>query len=72
MGVGEYDWFGRLYKRSKALSLAMEDNVVIYRFGQGLCLSQVVMLQEGITRSSATLSKLARELRKVLQPGKKQ
>ncbi|KAF3840359.1 hypothetical protein F7725_019076, partial [Dissostichus mawsoni] len=37
----------------------------IYRFAQGLRLRQVDMLQEGITRSSTTLTKLADKLRSV-------
>ncbi|XP_072313553.1 uncharacterized protein [Eucyclogobius newberryi] len=43
----------------------------IYRFAQGLRLRQVDMLQEGITRSSATLSKLAHALRGVCKSAMK-
>ncbi|XP_028303963.1 uncharacterized protein LOC114464090 [Gouania willdenowi] len=43
----------------------------IYRFAQGLRLRQVDLLQEGITRSSATLSKLANKLRRVCKSGMK-
>lgn len=43
----------------------------IYRFAQGLRLRQVDMLQEGITRSSATLSKLADKLRRVCKSAMK-
>ncbi|KAL7857258.1 hypothetical protein SRHO_G00161570 [Serrasalmus rhombeus] len=41
------------------------------KFAQGLRLRQVDMLQEGITRSSATLSKLASKLRKVCKSAMK-
>ncbi|KAL7872151.1 hypothetical protein SRHO_G00071340 [Serrasalmus rhombeus] len=43
----------------------------IYRFAQGLRLRQVDILQEGITRSSTTLSKLASKLRKVYKSAMK-
>ncbi|KAL7398315.1 hypothetical protein ABVT39_007786 [Epinephelus coioides] len=43
----------------------------IYRFTQGLRLRQVDMLQEGITWSSATLSKLADKLQRVCKSGMK-
>lgn len=43
----------------------------IYRFAQGLRLRQVDMLQDGITRSSATLSKLAHKLREVCKSAMK-
>lgn len=45
--------------------------LIFYRFAQGLRLRQVDMLQEGITQSSATLSKLADKLRRVCKSGMK-
>ncbi|XP_034096611.1 uncharacterized protein LOC117562817 [Gymnodraco acuticeps] len=64
---------GKTYSRSIRSGSMFENSHVrlqtwmhfIYRFAQGLRLQQVDMLQEGITRSSATLTKLADKLRRV-------
>ncbi|XP_039634780.1 uncharacterized protein LOC120544944 [Perca fluviatilis] len=37
----------------------------IHRFSQGLCMRQVDMLQDGISKSSATLSRMAKKLRHI-------
>ncbi|XP_058628519.1 uncharacterized protein LOC131538605 isoform X2 [Onychostoma macrolepis] len=54
---------GSLFERSK-LSLSSW-LIFIYRFAQGLRIRQIDMMQDGIAKSSRTLSKMARIMRKV-------
>lgn len=64
----------RQFKKLSSIHTAQSNTflwLIYYRFAQGLRLRQVDMMQEGITNSSATLTKLTDKLRRVCKAAMK-